>query len=126
MRATLIVSIFMFLSACALTNQSQDDTSSWRGKSADLLLKQKGVPNTIMPAGNGNTLFMYTIQTKENYPTTMSNPTIIAGPKGTAIAANVPSSEENTSYMVTKCSTTYEVNKQHMIVAVSSSGACQR
>ena len=119
MRTSLVVISFLFLSACA-TNHSPS-ASNWRGQSADLLMQRIGAPKAIMPATNGNTLFIYTTDIKTNYPSSVSNPTVFVGPKGKTFAANnqVPPAVMT----VTVCTTTYEVNKQHMIVSVTSKGS---
>lgn len=125
MRAILTVVIFIFLSACATTHNTRSNPTitDWRGQPADLLLQQKGTPSSITPAENGNTLFTYTTEIHQTYPTMMSNPTAMVGPKGTAIAASIPPSSMNTqSISLLKCSTTYEINKQHIVVSVESHG----
>ncbi|MHB1949685.1 MAG: hypothetical protein ACYCQI_16425, partial [Gammaproteobacteria bacterium] len=59
---------------------------------------------------------------KAEVATSNSNPTTIVGPKGHAIAANIPQSPENTQVVSLKCTTVYEVNKQHQVVSVKSTG----
>lgn len=126
MRAIIIAVILLSLAAC-VDPPSQPtlayNTSGWVGKSADLLIQEKGSPNLIMPGEHGNTLFIYHTEVRQPYPTSMSNPTVIVGPKGHAIAANVPPNATNTaSFPVLVCSTTYEVNKQHIVVSVKKRG----
>ena len=80
-----------------------------------------------MPAANGNTLFVYNTQSSKSYPLPMtSNRTTIVGPKGQAIAAELPSPENAPTEPVFKCTTTFEIDKQHRVVSEESHGIdCQ-
>lgn len=126
MRAILIASIFLFLTACATTHTETLSMTpqSWIGKSADSLMEQKGAPGTVMPNGRGNTLLIYTTEVRQNYPTTVTNPTAMPIGKGRTVAANLPQTPSNTaSYPVEQCTTTFEVDRQHMIVTASEHGS---
>lgn len=121
MRALPIAVLSLLLSACASMNSPM--ATNWEGRSANELIASQGSPNLITPAGNGNTLFSYTKETsKAYYPTTMTNPTTIVGPRGKAVAANLPQSPDGTNYVALKCTTTYEVNKQHVVISAASHG----
>lgn len=120
MRNILFIFIFVILTSCATTHNSTN-ISQWQGRSADLLLQQQGSPKAIIPATNGNTLFIYTVESQEPNPIVTSNPTTIVGPKGNTVAANIPQ-PANQTVNVLRCTMTYEVNKQHMIVSVKAEG----
>lgn len=122
MRAIIIGIIFALLSGCATNGNSDSSANSWVGKSADALMQQKGAPNIILPSGRGTTNFVYVDETRQTYPTTMSNPTVIVA-KGKSIAANVPQTASNTgSFRVVKCTTTFEVNKNHVVIGARAVG----
>lgn len=123
MRLVFICVLCFILSACA-TNHSTSNNQAWRGQSADLLMKQQGAPAAIVPAQNGNTLFVYVTRVPAEVPTMTTNTTpTMVGPQGQAFSAALPP-PPGTGNMVVKCSTTYEVNKQRQIMSVKTEGAC--
>lgn len=125
MRLILTVSLyFIMIFSINLVIASQSArASAWEGKPISSLLQKLGMPDLVMPAANGNTLYSYTKETSKAYvPQNTVNSTTFVGPKGTSYAANIPTPPNNNNYIALTCTTVYEVNKQKIIVSVSRKG----
>jgi hypothetical protein len=104
-------------------------TSLWAastlvGQPIQTVIQQKGQPNLMVHGRNGNTVYIYIVQTSFNYPATAMgpNPGVLIAPGGKAIGAAIP--RQGGSAPALKCVTTYQVNKQGIIVSVESQGSC--
>jgi hypothetical protein len=116
--------LFFSLATCANSAYYDSSQASWRGKSVNLLISQKGQPDTIMPLSQGGKAYIYIDQESANVPSYASpNPTVFVGPKGQTFSANVPSGDAMRGYKITKCTTIFYVNARGVIMHVEQKGA---
>lgn len=113
----------LFLCACASQSYNSQISTNWKGQPASALVASWGQPNTKISLSSGNAYYVYTTQTKVPYPYPSSNPNVIVAPNGQAIASGVSAPPVN-NMLVTRCITTFSVNKKGYVESVTNKGYC--
>ena len=119
----ILLLLFCLLTACATpTNYQAQALKSWQGSNITQLIRVWGVPNQILNIPNGNSYYVYVEQNLQSSPggyavglITTSSPKQ-ASQTSTLLVPNAP------NYFLLKCTTSFEVNSQNIIVGAQSKG----
>lgn len=118
----ILLSILLFVvfihPVNAVTTESK---TGWIGHTAEELTKTMGKPNATTYGHNGNTIYIYNIQTSPSYrPSVTMNTTMIMS--GHPVGFNVPRVNNNNSFA--RCIARFEVDKKGEIVSLHKEGNC--
>jgi hypothetical protein len=119
---SLLISVFLFLSAYALAGYA---STNWQGKSINAAIQRYGQPLIVDHDANGSTIYVFQVPGFKNYvPPMTSNPTVIIGPRGQAIAASVPPVGSPQGITTIQCEATFVVSGAGIIQRARMRGAC--
>jgi hypothetical protein len=113
--------ICALLSACATTGY-QKQVNEWRGKHIQTLRYRWGCPNAIIDLPNGHTLYQYTRKTFYTLPDSKRQ-TLYAN-TNTSLFSNYEKPWVSNPTVVSYCRTTFETNRNGIIIRVDSQGNC--
>lgn len=122
MRTLFVLSLIIFLVACATNNDYVKVLDTWRGKQLENLLQSWGAPDQVISIPGGNTYYVYSAQSIQSAPgpyiptfATFSNN------ENKAVMGTIMMPSPPSLYVLT-CRTWFEVNKNNKIVNVGAKG----
>ena len=119
----LVLTMALFLTACATTENYNLAAQSWVGAPAERLTRVWGYPNRTERLANGNQLYVYKEHRVEEIPVTrVPGQTVIEHEHHVTIITKTPSHYVGGEVYDYRCTTNFEINRRGIVVAADFRG----
>jgi hypothetical protein len=124
MRFFFITALFILLTSCAATNPSSNQAAeNFQGMNISSVFKKLGTPDQTIIAPSGNKSYVYTKNAYQSYPASpVSGVHTVTTAGGLPIVYATPATYPNRKLQEETCTTSFEVNKQNVVVNIQKKG----